>query len=261
MSSSTKTWLLAIPITLVVIGMATFGYRSLLTPEEPDRSSPLSDSLETVPALTEYPAESTVPEHRSTEWDINPTAPGSPQKDTSQLTPDEFSWLINRLLSSESQDHRALFISVRDPIAYIDELSRLRHQVAQGGTQNTPDPTRQTPDIRVADSGITESTPNEQFPALPARISLDVDVDSASLHGRHVLRWVNSETAEVEHMSQINIPGGDDTPLTVETGPLGGQTGAWHLEVYQARDGLPQVTRIPITVGSDHMATRRSQDP
>ena len=261
MSSSTKTWLFAIPIILVVIGMATFGYRSLFAPEEPDNASSISDVQPTVPALTGYPGESPVPESRSTEWPLDPTAPATSQQGASPLTPDEFSHFINQLLSSEQTDHRALFISLRDPVAFIDGLSRLRHQVAQGGTRNTHDSAAPAPDIQVTDSGISESSPDEQFPALPARIRLDVDADSASLHGRHVLRWVNSETAEVEHMSQINIPGGDDTPLTVETGPLGGQTGAWHLEVYQARDGLPLVTRIPITVGSDHMATRRSQDP
>lgn len=162
--------------------------------------------------------------------------------------------------SEQDHDARGLYLSLRDPIGFIDDLIRLRYEVQQGATPAQPGFRNNLADIHVASEGVSATQLDEQFSALPAEIRLQLESGPVPTHGPHVLRWVNSETADVEHMSRMHLPGGDEEPLRIDTGPLGGATGAWHLELYQARDGLPRVARIPVTVGNRHQATRRS-DP
>gem|GEM_PF-6442560 len=184
-----------------------------------------------------------------------------------QLSLDEFSQLMEQLITSEKEDHRDLYLSLRDPIGFIDKLIRLHHDVEQGTIQNnTPLEKRTHPPhassaIKLASSGITEPSLDEQFPALPAELTLQVEPDGQPIHGHHVLRWVNTETAQVDYMSRIHITGGNQQRMIIDTGPLGGETGAWHLELYQAGDGLPRVGRVPITVGPNHQANRRRYTP
>lgn len=262
MSNSTRTWLFAIPVTFAVAGMAIFGYLLLsdFNPEQP--SSPAEKRQGTGPTsgdrlagIFAWETGEAVSREGATANVTRPVTSGS------DLTLDEFSHFIDRLLTSEQSDHRTLYLSLRDPVGFIDELYRLRHEMAQGMARNTPDPAPRKPHLQVASTGVSESNPEDQFPALPARIRLGIEPGGEAVHGRHVLRWVNSETAEVEYMTLIDIPGRHEAPFTVDTGPLGGRTGAWQLELYQTRDGLPRLTRVPVTVGSDHKASRRSQDP
>ena len=257
-----KGGLLAIPVTLVVIGMAFGGYTLVIGtdphPEPPSPATPQPGDSGLAEPAAGLPVSGT--DEPPTRGDPAGHPPQARAGNTS-LSLEEFSRLIEQLIRSDRSDHRSFYLSLRDPIGFIDELMRLRHEVARGATRNPAAPPPQTPRIRVATTGVSATNPDDQFPALPARIRLDIEPGPLPVAGHHVLRWVNSETAEVEHMTRIHIPGNRQEPLIIDTGPLGGQTGAWHLELYQARDGLPRVARIPITVGSEHMVSRREDTP
>ena len=162
-----------------------------------------------------------------------------------------------RLIMGTDPD-RDLFLSLRDPAAFLARLQRLEHEVEnrvspmQGHTQGA------TADkLSLAPPGSSEGEPNPHFPALPPRLELLIDTASLSSHGPFILRWVDTESGQVGHLDEVRVlPDGAYGQIAVDTGSLGGRIGAWHIELYLAEDALPLIARIAVTAGDGNRSLR-----